>query len=82
MAHGAGLCLAQGACDQSLQGKVTAFTDSGDEEVIVVADQAEFIEAGDAAADLHGHDQEVAGDSAGIHLDLRCLLPAESILIV
>ena len=38
-----------------LEREVRALADTRHEEIVVVADQPECVEAGDAAADFHGH---------------------------
>ena len=60
-----------GRAIRSFSAEVAAFAHAGDEQVVVVANQAEFVQAGDAATDLHGLHHQVTGDAAALDFDLR-----------
>src|SRR5262245_37819029 len=63
--------LPQRPHDQVLEREVAALADARDEQVVVVADQAELVEARHAAADLHREHEQVARGAAAVDLDLR-----------
>ena len=73
-----GLGLPERADDEIPQGKVAALADSRDKDVVVVSDQAKFVQTSDAPTHFHGQCDQLAGDPTRVYLDLGSLLSAES----